>query len=278
MKCAWDMLLSILPMSIRETVDRLGRESLQEIRLRLGGNVILVRRNGNITLPMMVSREQLDYVINAASRYSPWSASTMTEGYLTVSGGHRIGVCGETVVKNGQVTAFRRVRSLCIRVARDMEGVSETMSVPTQSTLILGPPGSGKTTLLRDLIRRISDKQQGSIAVVDERGELFPENVSFATGKSTDVLTGCPKPQGLLMVLKTMGPVWIAVDEVTAQADCDALREAAWCGVKLLATVHAADRGDLSRGKVYEPLVSAGIFQNFIILQQDKSFRLERSI
>ena len=277
MRCAWNMLLSILPVPIREGVDKYGRETLQEIRLRLSGNVILIRRNGDMTLPITVSREQLDFVINAASRYSPWAAATMADGYLTVSGGHRIGVCGETVVKGGQVTAFRRIRSLCIRVARDMEGVSGIMQIPTRSVLILGPPGSGKTTLLRDLIRRISDREQGSVAVVDERGELFPESVGFTAGKNTDVLTGCPKPQGLLMALKTMGPGWIAVDEVTAKADCDALQEAAWCGVKLLATVHAANMADLRRRKVYEPLVSAGIFQNFIILQQDKSFRLERS-
>lgn len=278
MKCAWDMLLSILPLTFRGDVDRFGRETLMELRLRLGGNVILVCRNGDMTLPVTVTKGQLDFVINTASHYSPWTAATMADGYLTMQGGHRIGVCGDMVVKDGQVTAFRSIRSLCIRIAREFEGISDHIQVPTESVLILGPPGSGKTTLLRDLIRRISDKQQGSVAVVDERGELFPENVGFTAGKYTDVLTGCPKPKGLLMALKTMGPSWIAVDEVTAKADCDAIREAAWCGVKLLATVHAADRSDLYRRSVYEPLVSAGVFHNFLILQPDKSFRLERNL
>ena len=278
MKCAWDALLGILPPPYRVQVDKLGRENLQEIRMRLGSQPVLICKNGNVAMTGLVTKEQLDFVINTASHYSPWSVATMAQGYLTVSGGHRIGVCGEAVVKDGQVTAFRRIHSLCIRIARDLVGVSAGSAVPGESLLILGPPGSGKTTFLRDMIRRISDMQQGSVAVVDERGEIFPPNAGFATGKFTDVLTGAPKPQGLMMALRTMGPGWIAVDEVTAQADCDALIEAAWCGVKLLATVHAAGKSDLFGRKIYEPLLKCGIFRNLIVLQQDKSFRLERSV
>lgn len=276
MKCAWDQLLGILPPRFRRETDKQGKETLQEIRLRQGCAPMLITKTGPIILRETVSVEDLQFVVNTASRYSPWTAATMADGYITAAGGHRIGICGECVVKEGSVAGFRRISSLCVRVARDFPGIAAAVPVMAGSVLILGSPGSGKTTLLRDLIRRISEGGTGSIAVVDERGELFPENAGFYPGRSTDVLTGCSKPQGLLMALKTMGPKWIAVDEITAQADHDALMEAAWCGVSLLATVHAADKQDLMSRKLYAPLVSSGIFQTVLTLQKDKSFRMER--
>lgn len=276
MKCAWSQLLGILPPRLRNEVDKRVKDTLQEVRLRIGKQPELITKMGSVILQGSVTGEELQFVINAASSYSPWAAASMAEGYITAAGGHRVGICGECVVKHGSVSGFRKVSSLCIRVARDFEGIATNVPIYGGSILILGPPGSGKTTLLRDLIRRISDNRTGSVAVVDERGELFPENAGFYSGRSTDVLTGCCKPQGLLMALKTMGPSWIAVDEITAQADCDALTEAAWCGVNLLATVHAADRRDLLSRKLYAPLVSGSIFQSLLILQKDKSFRMER--
>ena len=277
MKCGWDRLLKILPVSLKNSVDKIGRDSLQEIRLRVGLPVILVCKDGDRILPDIVSKEQIDFVVNTASRYSPWSAATIAQGYLTAPGGHRIGVCGDAVIRDGQVTGFRSLRSLCIRVARDFPGVSRKIPTPKESLLIVGPPGSGKTTLLRDLIRRISAEKM-AICVVDERGEIFPDGMDFEIGEYTDVLTGCPKPVGLMMALRTMGPHWLAVDEITDEKDCDSLLEAAWCGVKLLATVHAADKKDLLSRKIYESLMTRGIFANLIILKRDKSFVVDRGI
>ena len=211
--------------------------------------------------------------INAASRYSPWAAATTAQGYLTAPGGHRIGLCGEVVCKDGIVTGIREISSLCIRVARDFPGIAKRAADATGSILILGAPGWGKTTLLRDLIRQIGEKQ--CVSVVDERGELFPEGLE--RGKKTDVLTGCPKSPGIDMVLRTMGPDCIAVDEITAEADARALLRAANCGVRLLATAHGTSAADLRRRSVYRPLAESGVFQTLLILRQDKSFRAERA-
>ena len=140
--------------------------------------------------------------------------------------------------------------------------------------MILGKPGSGKTTLLRDLIRARGERE--NVSVVDERGELFPPCGSFPPGAHTDIITGCTKSQGIEALLRTMGPAVIAVDEITAKEDCDALIQAGWCGVQLLATVHAANREDLMHRPVYQPLLHCGLFDTLVVMQADKSFHTER--
>ena len=141
--------------------------------------------------------------------------------------------------------------------------------------LILGPPGAGKTTLLRDIIRHRSNGGK-IVSVVDERGELFPCGNLFDPGTRTDVLTGCSKAQGVDIALRTMSPKCIAVDEITAQEDCQALVSALWCGVDLLATAHAANCNDLQSRPIYRPLIQTGLFKQVIVLSRDKSWHLER--
>ncbi len=272
MRCAWKELLSILPLWMRSEVDELGRDTLQELRLRLGLPPELVRSSFNVNMKATITRDDLHYIVNAASRYSPWSASSASQGYITAPGGHRIGLCGEAVMQNGQMTGIRSVTSLCIRVARDFPGIAQKIASVSGSVLILGRPGSGKTTLLRDLIRLRSER--GCVAVVDERGELFPQG--FSTGSRTDILTGCAKTQGIEMLLRTMGPEVIAVDEITSETDCTALMKAGWCGVQLFATAHASSKEDLYGRAVYKPLVASRIFQTLVILRPDKSWKVER--
>lgn len=275
MKCAWKELTAIVPPVIRQEVDRRSKDTLQELRLRTGRPVELVLGTGSCWLEHSAKSEDLQFVVNTASKYSPWAYATARSGYITAPGGHRIGLCGECVMENGNVTGIKNLTSVCIRVARDFPGLTQSVRL-SGSVLILGPPGSGKTTFLRDLIRRQSNISRGSVAVVDERGELFPGNSGFEPGARTDVLTGCFKPQGISLVLKTMGPAWIAVDEITAQEDCQALLQAGWCGVRLMATAHARDRQDLLSRSVYRPLAQCGLFEDLIILQPDKSWRMER--
>lgn len=271
MKCAWKELLSILPPWLAAEVER--RDMLQELRLRLDSPPELVFPEESQWLRRAVSRADLLFCVNTASRYSPWASQTMASGYLTAPGGHRIGLCGETVVNRGVMTGFREITSLCIRVARDFPGIGENAAGLSGSILLIGPPGSGKTTLLRDIVRTISQRE--TVAVVDEREELFP--VEFRqSAKRMDVLTGCAKAEGIEIALRCMGPSSLAVDEITAEADCDALLRAGWCGVRLLATAHAASLQDLYRRAVYRPLVKAQLFSHVLVLHRDKSWREER--
>ncbi len=271
MRCAWKELLSILPLRLRPEVDRRGEKTAQEVRLRLNTSPELVLDNQVCTLPGVVTEEELHFVVNTASRYSPWAAESAKHGYISGPGGHRIGLCGTVVCKNGHVDGIREISSLCIRIARDFPGIAG--DVPTiGSVLILGPPGWGKTTLLRDLIRRISEIS--TVGVVDERGELFP--TGFERGRQTDVLTGCPKPQGMDMLLKTMGPGYIAVDEITSKDDCEALLQIANCGVRLLATAHAGSVTDFCSRPIYSELKKHHVFDSFLVLHRGKHFTVER--
>lgn len=279
MRCAWESYINLLPVWMRQTVNKQGKDTLQELRMRLGQPPELITQTGAVWLTQSITRDDLSFTINAASRYSPWAASTISQGYITAPGGHRLGLCGTAVEKDKVMQGIHIPTSICLRVARDFPGIANAAADIGNSILILGKPGSGKTTLLRDLIRQKSDKGPGSIAVVDERGELFPyaqEQLCFPPGRRTDILTGCRKGQGIEAVLRNMGPESIAVDEITAKEDCEALLHAGWCGVKLLATAHASDKKDLLMRPVYKPLAESGLFTTLIILQPDKSWRLER--
>ena len=273
MICAWKSLLSILPGWMVPEVDKLGREDLQELRLRLGQPPQLILKHNRMELQRKLSADDLNFCVNVASRYSPWAAATAAKGYLTGPGGHRIGLCGEAVLRGGKVEGIKNLTSLNIRVARDFPGISR--GIPTQdSLLILGAPGWGKTTLLRDLIRkRAGDNQQ--VAVVDERGELFPSE-NFISGSGVDILTGCGKGEGISMLLRTMGPQCIAVDEITEPQDVQSLIQAANCGVRLLATAHAASTHDFRNRTVYRQLMENNIFHTLLVLNRYNTFTVER--
>lgn len=272
MRCAWKELIHILPVWMREETDRLGRNTLQELRLRLGKPPQIRLNDRYLYLKGKVSREDLNFVINAASKFSPWCAETISKGFLTAPGGHRIGLCGTAIYKNGQMQGIRDITSLCIRVARDFPGVARSASSLNGSILILGAPGWGKTTFLRDMIRQISEKE--CIGVVDERGELFPSELD--TDRNIDILTGAAKHDGIQTLLRTIGPTVIAVDEITAKEDSNALLNAFHCGVKLLATAHAVSLTDFQNRIVYRPLAEQKVFDHLIILRPDKTFYTER--
>jgi len=276
MRCAWQAYLNLLPLWLRPDVDKVGKDRLLETRLRSHCPPELITTSGSIFLQRVVEKEDLTFVINVASGYSPWTAETAAKGYITAQGGHRIGLCGRATVAGREMTGISVPTSLSVRVAKDFSGIAANVS--GESILILGAPGSGKTTLLRDLIRCRSESTL--VSVVDERGEIFPtvqNQICFPAGRRTDVITGCTKKQGIEAVLRNMNPQVIAVDEITAEEDCQALVYAGWCGVSLLATAHAANRQDFYRRPVYKPLAESRLFDTLLILQPDRSWRMERT-
>ena len=272
MNCAWNKLLDVLPQRLRTEVDRLGREDMQELRLRINAPPELIFSDRFLLLNDRITMQDLSFVVNSASRYSPWAAGSIAKGYISISGGHRIGICGDVVCRNGTIGGIQTVTSLCIRVARDFVGIADKGISATDSILIVGAPGWGKTTLLRDLIRKVSISR--TTAVVDERGELFTENIS--TSGRIDILKGCTKAQGIEILLRTMGPEYIAVDEITAEEDAYAVLQAANCGVKLLATCHGSSIEDLKQRNVYRILMERNVFRSIFLLKQNKSYIVER--
>lgn len=283
MICHWRALLDLLPPWLREPVDAGGQDKqVREIRLRLG-QMPQLRTAGGEWYPSCrrLEREDLHYIVNVASRYSAYAATSVAEGYLTAPGGHRIGLCGSAVLHQGTVTGLKDLRSVCIRVARDFPGLAAGLErqLGTGSVLLIGPPGSGKTTLLRDLIRQVSQGLGQQVCVVDQRGELFPvtsAGYQFSTGDRTDVLTGAGKREGFEMVLRAMGPDWIAVDEITALEDCQAMEVCGYCGVRILATAHAGGLQELNGRPVYRRLLETGLFTTAVCLRKDQTFTVER--
>lgn len=272
MKNGWDKLLTLLPRAVARELNGTDPEGLRELRLRAESGAELNYGNRQIYLAERISKEDIAFVLNAASRYSPWQAETMARGYLTAKGGHRIGICGDAVIHGGQIQGIRNPESLCIRIARDVENIGEPFCRLRRSILLVGPPCSGKTTLLRDIARKLSEKD--TVAVLDEREELFPEG--FQKGKRMDVLRLCPKAEGMDMVLRTMGPEWICMDEITKEEDAEAILRAANCGVQLLATAHAYDLRDLEKRVVYKKLLDSRIFENIVVLRKDNAYSWER--
>lgn len=274
MTCAWQEFLSILPIRMREDVDSIGKDTLQELRLRINAPPELVMESGSCWLKEPVQKGELDYVIYTATRYSPWCVDTLAEGFITAPGGHRIGVCGEAVNKDGRIHGMRNIYSICIRVARVFPEFGKELGKLPGSVIILGAPGWGKTTLLRTVIQEIGTKEH--ICVVDERCEIFP--VGYQKSRCTDVLFGCSKKEGLEMMLRTMGPSCIAVDEITSENDVAAVLHAYGCGVRLWATAHADCMESYLKRRVYTPLIENKIFQFAVILQKDKSYHVERVV
>lgn len=279
MKCAWQAYMNLIPQRMRLEIEKFGRDDLQELRMRTGMAPEMILRNGTHILPGQTKKEDIAFVINSASEYSPWVAESIASGYITAPGGHRIGICGPATVRDKKMKGISTATSLCIRVARDFEGIAYRASKIDGSILIIGPPGSGKTTLLRDLIREKSNIGQGSVSVVDEREEIFPYfrgHACFSIGRHTDVLSGCGKSEGIDAVLRSMNPEWIAVDEITSNEDSIALLQAGWCGVHLMATAHAGSIRDFVTRPIYRPLVENKLFTTAIVLQRDKSWTFER--
>lgn len=286
-------ILKVMPLGIREGLEQLNSKQLQhlqEIRLRVGQPLILRFQEGErglraegtckVTESLIVSDKEMLDILHAMSGFSLYAIEEeLRQGYLTLEGGHRVGLVGKTVIEDNRIKTLKYISGMNIRIAHEVVGCSEAvmpylvMREKVYHTLIISPPGCGKTTLLRDIIRQLSEGYHGygpfTVGVVDERSEVaacfqgIPQN---RLGPRTDVLDGCPKVEGMRMLLRAMRPQVVAVDEIGGHDDCHALMEMLNAGVSILCTVHGNDEKECLKRPILGEMVSEGLFERLIVL------------
>lgn len=280
----WEQAASVLPRPVRDGLQTLEADkldALEEFRLRRGFpmTVLLPEGETEINSPP-IGEDELRQVLENATQSSAHTAlDKVCQGFVALKGGHRVGLCGTVVKKDGRIVTLRELSSLSIRVAKPVTGLAEPLLPGLMedgqflSTLILAPPGAGKTTLLRELVRSLSDGEAGlplRVSVADERGEiaaLWRGTPQLYVGRHTDVLDGCAKAEGLSILIRGMNPQVAAVDEVTQLEDARAVIEAAGCGVSLIATAHGVGVDDLDRRPAYRELLAARVFRRLVVLE-----------
>lgn len=294
-------LLHLIALDIRTRLENIPDEELTELRLRtdkpmilrmnqeeyfLNGKVLEKEQKENSYMVKEADiKETMEYITN----YSLYAFNDeLRKGYITVSGGHRIGICGRAVYENGVIRTIRNIQALNIRVSRQILGCGEKVSDfliengQFQNTLILSRPGMGKTTLLRDLVRIFSDGIKNihgfTIGVVDERSEIAscylgkPQN---NVGIRTDVLDCCQKRDGMLMLVRSMRPDIIAVDEIGGVEDCHAMEYAALSGCNILATIHGNSLEELLHKKGIGELMREKLFERYVLCGWNGSKRYQ---
>ena len=283
-----ERILNILPRSIRLLIRKEVPDfvHLQEIRLRTQKPLILVYNGKEVFVerargePYIVTKEELREMVDYISNYSLYAyEQEMKQGFITVEGGHRIGVAGQVIIEAGRVKNVKHVSSVNVRMSHEVIGCADkvfpyiTRQKELCHTLVISPPRCGKTTLLRDMIRQISDGNRylkgKSVGVVDERSEIGGCYMGVAQnelGIRTDILDCCPKAEGLIMLIRSMGPEVIAVDEIGTEEDVHAVEYAMHCGCKMVATAHGRSLEELKRKPAFDRLVKEKRFERYILL------------
>ena len=278
--------LSIFAREIRDVLleEGGGMGEIEEIRIRINQNIVIygagkerVLNKRGFVVEIKHIKETLDYI----SKYSLYAfADELRQGFITINGGHRIGVLGQAITEKDIIKGQKYISFLNVRIAHEVKGCGDVFlkylyeNRKFLNTLVISAPGCGKTTLLRDIVRSVSNGNYVgggvNVGIVDERSEIAgcymgePQN---DVGIRTDVMDGCPKAEGMMLLMRSMSPKVIAVDELGSDKDIEAIKRVINCGAKLIATVHGQDFEEIKSKKVYRELISEKCFDRYIILK-----------
>ncbi|MEH7335480.1 stage III sporulation protein AA [Neobacillus drentensis] len=281
-----ETILNFLPKNIAGLIKQIPsdqKEELEEIRIRIDRPIEITMKGAPKFLSYIIQPDDAFHLMNKISQFSIYTLEEeLKRGYITVSGGHRIGLAGKVILEDEKVKAIRDIASFNIRIAREKIGIADPM-IPYlfngswKHTMIIGPPQTGKTTLLRDIARiisagdRVKSIEANKVGIVDERSEIAGcvNGVPQLTfGHRVDVLDACPKAEGMMMMIRSMSPEVLIVDEIGRKEDAEAIQEAVHAGIKLIMTTHGTSLEEIRSRPSLREILDQKIFERFVVLSR----------
>lgn len=280
-------ILDILPQNMRNTIEKVDNlQELQEIRIKVNKPIILNSGSKEKILKFIPTRDDIKAILQRISRFSIYAyEEEIKQGYITINGGHRIGICGVCVIEENKVKIIKDIVSLNIRICKEIIGCSDSImdflldKGTITSTIIISPPQCGKTTLIRDIARNLSNGYPAKgirgykVCIVDERSEIcacFNGLPQMDVGIRTDVLDNCPKSEGIMMAIRSMSPEVIICDEIGTYKDMESILMAMNAGVSIISTIHGYGVEDLFKRAVFKQIVENNVFRRGIVLSQNR--------
>ena len=281
-----ETILNFLPKNIADLISQIPptqKEELEEIRIRINRPIEMTMKGAPRFLSYIIKPDDAFHLMNKISHFSIYTLEEeLKQGFITVSGGHRIGLAGKVILEGGKVKAIRDISSFNIRIAREKVGIAEPIMPylyqgSWMHTMVIGPPQTGKTTLLRDIARIASSGsivrgiQAQKVGIVDERSEIagcvngIPQ---LTFGDRIDVLDACPKAEGMMMMIRSMSPDILVVDEIGRKEDAEAIQEAVHAGIKLMMTTHGTSIDEIKKRPSLRNIIEQKIFQRFVVLSR----------
>lgn len=276
-------VIDILPDNIKKYINNIKDvKELQEIRIRTNKPITYQIGNRQVSMPYKAVGDDLKSILQRISRFSIYAfEEEIKQGYITIRGGHRVGLCGSCVVENNAVKTLKDIASINIRICKEVIGCSDEImnfvvdNNRVRNTIIISPPQCGKTTLIRDISRNLSDgcfKENFNgkkVCIIDERSEVgacYKGIPQMNVGMKTDILDNCPKSQGIMMAIRSMSPEVIVCDEIGTYRDVESILMALNSGIKLITTIHGFGVEDLFRRQVFKEIIENKVFERAITL------------
>ena len=282
-----------------EIRDFIREGNIQEIRIKVGKPIILTLSNEERILDYVTTSDEVKGILVKISNYSLYAyEEEIKQGYITIKGGHRVGIAGECVISGGEIKTIKNISSLNIRISKAVNGSSKKiMPIITEgdriyNTLIISPPKCGKTTILRDIAKNISNGiytlglKGKKVVIIDERSEVaacYNGVPQMDVGIRTDVLDNCLKKTGMIMAIRSLSPEVLICDEIGTLGEVEALNMAFNSGVNIVVTVHGFDIEDIYNRKVFKELIDESIIERVVVLSSrkgagtiDKVYKIER--
>ena len=272
-----ESLINLFPERVRIEVNKYIKKNIQEIRIGIGKPCILIENQEEIILKNIVSKLDMKYIIQKISNYSIYAyEEEIRQGFITIKGGHRVGIAGQCVMENDRVKTIKNIVSLNIRICHEIIGCSDRIMryINTKdrinNTIIVSPPGCGKTTLLRDIANKLSCFGK-RVSIIDERSEIAACDIGIPrlqVGLRTDVLDNCKKSIGMIMAIRSLSPEVIICDEIGSEEDIRALFFAYNSGITIITTVHGYDINDVINRNSFSKLIENKIIKKIIVLSK----------